>query len=193
MSSEEIKQIFTVLKEARYMCMEGGEYESALNKYDHVIRLIKSVTGKSMVPFADKLQRLRDVCRGEVRILRDYVSEVKKINPTPIGKGDGSSAVAVDDPDVWPPPTPLQPAKSKVSNPWIKPQGAKQVVVNRGVSADDQNNRLEQLRKERDNAVISRKRYVPFSSVVLEDHLGVLAMLCLVQPLLLSLEGVHKQ
>jgi len=184
MSTEDLKYICTLLKEARSKSADNAEYEGSLSIFETVQKLLTKAMLNTDPNLTDKVVRLRDICKCEIRLLRDYIAEKNKFAlPVVVQKSSKNSQEAANDndPDVWPPPTPQpKPAGSRQEQPMAAERGDSN--KNAGANAwgiqkrqnsnnaaggqfrgrpqlsSEANNRADQMRKERDSVNINRHK-----------------------------------
>ena len=173
MSSDDLVYICTLLKEARAKSLDNCNYESSLSIFETVQKLLNKAFLNSAPELAEKVSRLRDVCRCESKLLKDYINEKNKFvdnhvvshRPQKSEKEDAPRRKESDDPDIWPPPTPAPNAgreralmKVDNKNAWgiekKETPAPRPRVVQRG--NEEVNQRIEQMKKERD--AVDRKK-----------------------------------
>lgn len=166
-SPDDLKYICTMLKEARVKSMDSCEYENSLSIYETVHKLLfKASNNCADVLLREKVLRLRDVCRVEMKILKEYINEKSKflVPPSTSGNSNRNAKVNIkateDDPDVWPPPTPPSGGGNR-NNQLARPAtnnrafGGRSEV--RSHANDDARSRVEQMKKERDANISNRR------------------------------------
>ena len=172
-SSDDLKYICTMLKEARTKSMDACEYENSLSIYETVHKLLfKATNSCADLSMREKVIRLRDVCRVEMKILKEYISEKSKFLTPPHTGGNRHGNVRMesksteDDPDIWPPPTPptgggnnrnnnqlARPATNNNNRAFGGRNGNNSDVSH----ANDARSKVEQMKKERDTNISNRK------------------------------------
>lgn len=140
MSTDDLKYICTLLKEARNKSSENAEYESSLSIFETVQKLLTKAMLNADPNLTDKVVRLRDICRCETRLLREYIAEKNNFSLPAVPKGSSKNSQEViddeNDPDVWAPPTPQpKPAGSRQGQP-LAGQGRVESSNNRNAGAN---------------------------------------------------------
>ena len=101
----EVESITQLLSESRERVMASGDYEASIGDHDQVIRLCTKVQRSCDANSSKKLELIKERCRNEVNLLQQIITEINGLKK-PLDRKAQSEAKEVDDPDVWPPPTP---------------------------------------------------------------------------------------
>ena len=192
MSTDDLKYICTLLTEARSKSLDAGEYDSSLSIYETVLKLLNKAFLHTDPSLTDKVSRLRDICRCETKLLKDYIAERAKFSCSTSSSSNShnnrrnkpdqeNASNEENDPDVWPPPTPNPnanrppPLRSDNRSERGKGNGNAWGVERREVVRhnnnhqqnnnnnrnNDMQNKVEQMRKDRDSHVgggVARKK-----------------------------------
>jgi hypothetical protein len=88
----------------------GGNYSETIAEYEHILKYSLRLSAGVDEKIARKFEDLRTKLQAELKILYDIEREVTSISSIPVRQKTASSRNAAneaDDPDIWPPPTPL--------------------------------------------------------------------------------------
>lgn len=169
---DDISTLLSLLQGSRDKALQCGDYETSIDEHDQAIRLctkLQKSCNSSMME--QKLENLKERCKIELKALKDLHCETNELQssntarPSQIDK----ASVAVVDPDVWPPPTPLPPNRRNEDNipAWAKiaendpsrhlsHQSKKPDVPWRGNFDDNKNQ--DRIRRDRDGVPENRRR-----------------------------------
>ena len=107
LSSADVENLCQLLVGSRERATLCADYETAIGEHDQVIRQCTKLQKTCDSATFEKFEKLKHRCRAEVKILQDIVHELNELKKN----NNIGNKIAIndplDDPDVWPPPTPL--------------------------------------------------------------------------------------
>jgi hypothetical protein len=104
--SSDVENLNDLLTGSRERATLSGDYETAIEEHDQVIRQCTKLQKSCDSDTFEKFEKLKLRCRTEVKILQDIVHELNELKKHNNVGNKACFNDAVDDPDVWPPPTP---------------------------------------------------------------------------------------
>lgn len=159
--SSDVENLNQLLIGSRDRATLNGDYETAIGEHDQVIRQCTKMQKSCDSETFERFEKLKLRCRAEVKILQDIVQELNELKKPHNNVGNKAPTDAVDDPDVWPPPTPQPQGRRNTDDnlpSWARnPQpNPSRVDSNRRVSGGD--NQSSRMRRK-DPVPENRRRY----------------------------------
>jgi hypothetical protein len=108
MSIDDIIRILHLFEKSRDKALSNGNYSEAIKDHEQGIRVLGKLLTTCDIEISKKLQDLRSTFTKELKILQDVNIELSNISG-PINVKSNHTVLNdhENDPDVWPPPTPL--------------------------------------------------------------------------------------
>lgn len=161
-SINDIENLCKLLQNSRDKAVNQGDYETALEEHDQVIRKcckFQNLCEKNS-QLIKKFEIIKEKCRYEMKLFSDILHQCNELKKGPnCGKGfDNLQQNELNsDPDVWAPPTPLPPSHQKRNTDENLPVWAKLAPTNQG------NNPRHERRQsgEENNSRMRRKDPIP--------------------------------
>lgn len=158
----EIEKLYELLQSSRDKALYLGDYETAIEEHDQVIRQCNKLQKLCDINTNRKFEIIKEKCRIEIKILQDLLNKLKDIKKVVNNNNKNNNDLDIEkvDPDVWAPPTPIQ---SNRRNPDDNlPSWA------RNASVQNNNSRMDaaaaarrQSGEENGNGKIRRKDPIP--------------------------------
>lgn len=171
----ELLRVLSLIEQARDKAANEGNYDEAIKDFEHILKFSVRISNSVDEKLGRKFDDVRLKLQTELKIMYDIQKELNSISSSAqlvsVGEGD-----VIDDPDVWPPPTPQNgqrnsnkrennsnlPSWARLRDSDIEKKNQNQMVVQPRRAArnpvvksnldDVANSRLEKMRKERDSA-----------------------------------------
>jgi hypothetical protein len=177
-SVSEIENLCKLLQASRDKAIQSGDYESAIEQHDQVIRKCCKLQNQCDATLVNKFEIIKEKCRYEIKLFHDILfqlTELKKPSSLPGGNNHGQNELDNYDPDVWAPPTPIPSKRNNAAADdnlpsWAKlaPQpsgggGGRGAAENRRQSNEENNSRV----RRKDPIPENRRRSLPPLSLFL--------------------------
>lgn len=189
-SLQDFQRVLQLVERVREKALSGAQYNDCIKEYEHILKFSQRIPANTIDDkLTKKFQDLRSKLQNELKILYELQKELNALSNEDLSgvkiDGFGSDNGVVNDPDVWPPPTPAAPSSSRAPAnarrennvpPWAKARetdenrrlsGGNQMIArkpfgNRGTPSpstpainETAAARAERMRKERDAANIN--------------------------------------
>jgi hypothetical protein len=162
-SVTEIETLCKLLQASREKAIQFGDYESAIEQHDQVIRKCCKLQNHCDLTLVNKFEIIKEKCRYEIKLFHDILfqlNELKKPSNSLPGNGHGQNQLENYDPDVWAPPTPIPSKRNNAVADDNLPSWAKlapQPSSGGGRGADH----LRRQSNEENNSRVRRKDPIP--------------------------------
>ena len=170
--ANEISQICLSIVEAREKAIQRGDFDGAIADHELALKTLTRILSYCSSADYNSLNELKDKVSSELKLFKDLAYEISRLSLP--ASSERSSQVSDDkniDPDVWPPPTPLDPRDRDLPSWARRPADAEvprrgtgnNVVARRPLAepqrrmAPEEAVRVERMRKERDAAAVRRR------------------------------------
>ncbi len=139
----EVEKICQLLQGSREKAVQHGDYETAIEEHDQVIRQCTKLQKTCDINTSRKFEIIKEKCRLELKIFQEILFKLKEIQK-PVQTNGNKSSIEIDpiDPDVWAPPTPIHNRRGQDENLpiWARnaaPQNNARVEPSRRQSSGD--------------------------------------------------------
>lgn len=156
----EIEKLYELLQSSREKALYLGDYETAIEEHDQVIRQCNKLQKLCDINTSRKFEIIKEKCRIEIKILQDLLNKLKDIkkvvNNNKNGNNNNNFEIEKVDPDVWAPPTPIQSNRRNIDDNL--PSWARNASVQNNPRPDPTR---RQSSEEGGNGKIRRKDPIP--------------------------------
>lgn len=118
----EINQVCGLVHNSREKALTSGDFNSAISDHEMALRSIQRILTSCTNSEFNMLNELKEKVSSELKLFKDLVFEMNLMAvPSSSKKSSHSSHIGIDDPDVWPPPTPVDSHDRDIPS-WARPK-----------------------------------------------------------------------
>lgn len=115
----DLLRVLQEMEKVRAKALTGGQYRESIKDYEQLLKYSQRISNTIDESLKRKVQAIRSSMQLELKVMVELMKEVESFSAPGAGNQESAmkdNAEAVDDPDVWPPPTAAGRAPARFNN-----------------------------------------------------------------------------